>query len=150
MFHKSSLLKYGLAFLLISAFYISCDKTEGGGSGSLEPGSGDAEIIEGFICSHVADNKPEGIDNSFYPDELVYLWMQWGNVSGSHTVKVYWVNPDDKVMSEQEEKFNSTSGKAITHFFIDTTSSAPIGRWLAEVHIDGHFIRSYAFWMNES
>ncbi|NOY59025.1 MAG: hypothetical protein GXO75_08840 [Calditrichaeota bacterium] len=41
------------------------------------------------------------------------------------------------------------TGKAITHFYIDTTSSSPTGRWIAEVHIDDQFVRSYAFWLIE-
>lgn len=130
--------------------FCACDKTEGGGSGSLEPGKTDPEIVEGFVCSAIIDNKPEGIDNSFYPDDKVFLWLSWGNVAGVHKIKIYWLDPNDDVVSEQEESINSKSGKAITHFFIDTTSSAPTGKWIVEIHFDGHFIRSYAFWMNES
>jgi hypothetical protein len=140
----------GLTVFFAVLIFCSCNKTEGGGSGSLEPGKTDPEIIEGFLCSNVTDNNPVGIDNSFYPDDKVYLWLSWGNVSGSHKVKLYWVDPNDDVVSEQDESINSKSGKAITHFFIDTTSSAPTGRWIVEVHIDDHFVRSYAFWINES
>ncbi|MBN1999666.1 hypothetical protein JW935_19080 [candidate division KSB1 bacterium] len=137
------------AFILSGLLWTACEKTEGGGSGSLEPGTGDPEIIEGYICGWVSNNRPEKIDNSFVQDERVYLWLSWGNVTGKHTVRVIWLDPEDDVVSDQEESFNSKTGKTITHFYIDTTSTAPVGRWIAEVHIDGKFVCSYAFWMYE-
>ncbi len=140
---------YYITLVFSAVLWTACDKTEGGGSGSLEPGASDPEIIEGFICGWVSDNKPEMIDNSFIQDERVYLWINWGNVAGKHTVRVIWLDPDNDVVSDQEESFNSKTGKTITHFYIDTTSAAPLGRWLAEVHIDGRFVCSYAFWMYE-
>lgn len=139
----------GLFFLFAALIFVSCDKTEGEGSGSLEPGSNEAEIIEGFICSGIYENKPTGIDNNFFPDDVVYLWLSWGNVQGNHKVQIIWLDPSDDVVSDITENFDSKNGKAITHFFIDTTNSSPTGRWIAEVHIDDRFVRSYAFWIIE-
>ena len=136
--------------ILFSAFYfLSCDKSEGEGSGSTDPGSDNAEIIEGFICSDVFDNKPRGIDNDFLQDDVVYLWLSWQNVSGKHEVKIIWVDPEDDIVETSVKSFNSTSGKQITFFFLDTSSSAPTGRWYADIYIDDEFVRSYAFWINE-
>lgn len=139
----------GILLPLLAVVFISCDKTEGQGSSSLEPGSDEAEIIEGFICSGIFENKPTGIDNDFFPDDIVYLWLSWGNVPGNHNVQIIWLDPSDNVVSDITESFNSKTGKAITHFFIDTTNSSPAGRWIAEVHIDDQFVRSYAFWLIE-
>ena len=138
-----------LIVLLPSLVYLSCEKTEGSGGGSLEPSSSDPEIIEGFICSGIFEGKPTGIGNDFFPDDLVYLWLSWANVSGSHKVKIIWLDPSDDIAAETTESFTSKNGKAITHFYIDTTTSSPTGRWIAEVHIDGTFVRSYAFWLLE-
>lgn len=135
--------------LLGALALIACDKTEGQGSGGLDPGTTTPEVIEGFICSDVFDNKPRGIDNNFFPDDVVYLWLSWENVPGEHEVRVIWVDPDDNIVHEAKQQFDSKSGKQVTFFFIDTTASAPTGRWIVEVHIDGRFVRSYAFWILE-
>lgn len=137
----------GLLVILITLAMVSCDKTEGEGGGGLDPGSDRAEVVEGFVCSGVFDNKPLGIGNDFIPDDKVYLWLSWGNVYGEHRVRFLWLDPNDHIISEQTIRFNSTSGRQVVYSFIDTTSSAPVGRWIVEVHIDGHFVRSYAFWM---
>ena len=139
------LLSGWLALVLFSA----CEKTEGEGGGGLEPGRGSPEILEGFFCGYVFEGNPEAIDNSFFPDENIYLWLSWGQVSGKHEVRIIWLDPEGDVVTETAQQFNSKTGKWITFFFIDTTSSAPLGRWIAEVNIDDQFIRSYAFWMLE-
>ncbi len=125
----------------------ACDKTEGAGSGALDPGANKPEIVEGFICGDLFEDKPRNIDNQFFADDRIYLWLNWTNVGGEHEVRVIWLDPDDNVITETAKKFNSKSGNQITHFYIDTTSSAPIGRWIAEIQIDGSFVRSYAFWI---
>ncbi len=132
---------------LVLAGLASCDKTEGEGSGSLDPGTDKPEIVEGFICGDIFEDKPRNIDNQFFADDRIYLWLNWTNVGGEHEVRVIWLDPDDNVITETAKKFNSKSGNQITHFYINTTSSAPTGRWIAEIQIDGSFVRSYAFWI---
>jgi len=144
---KTRILIFSL--FVLPLLVVFCEKTEGEGSGGLDPGGTNPEIIEGFICSDVFDNKPRGIDNNFLPDDVVYLWLSWENVAGEHEVRVIWVDPDDNIIHEAKQQFDSKSGKQVTFFFIDTTSSAPAGRWIVEVHIDGRFVRSYAFWIIE-
>ncbi|MBN2414077.1 hypothetical protein JXQ31_20550 [candidate division KSB1 bacterium] len=134
---------------LLLLFSIACEKSEGEGSGGLQPGSSDPEIIEGFICSDVLDGKPYGIDNNFFPDDVIYIWLSWEQVSGEHEVQIIWLDPDDDVVTETKKSFNSKNGKWITYFYIDTTNSSPTGKWTAEVHIDGTFVRSYALWILE-
>jgi len=136
--------------LLLALPWIGCDETEGEGSGGLEPGSREPEIIEGFICGWIGDDgKPQGIDNDFIADDVVFIWLNWGNVEGNHRVRIIWLDPSDKVIAETSKSFDSQTGRWVTFFFIDTTSSAPRGRWIAEVHIDDDFVRSYAFWIVE-
>jgi len=142
--------KYVILFIIsLLIFSFACDKTEGEGSGGLQPESGDPVIIEGFICSDVINGKPYGIDNDFFPDDVIYIWLSWEQVSGEHDVKIIWLDPDDDVVTETKKNFNSKNGKWITYFFIDTTNSSPTGKWIAEVHIDGKFTRSYGFWILE-
>lgn len=132
---------------LVLAGLAACDKTEGSGGGTLDPGTNKAEIVEGFVCGDIFEDKPRGIDNQFLADDRVYLWLNWTNVGGEHEVRIIWLDSDDNVVAETTKKFNSKSGNQITHFFIDTTGSAPQGRWIAEIQIDGSFVRSYAFWI---
>jgi hypothetical protein len=138
-----------LSFVFIILISLACDDTEGKGGGGLQPGSSDPLIIEGFICAGVDDSKPLAIDNDFFPDDEVYIWLSWEQVSGEHQVKIIWVNPDNDVVTETNSTFNSKNGKWITFYYIDTVNSAPSGKWLAEVYMDGKFVRSYAFWLLE-
>lgn len=128
---------------------LACDDTEGEGGGGLQPGSSDPMIIEGFICAGVDNGKPLAIDNNFFPDDHVYIWLSWEQVAGERQVKIVWVDPDDDVATETTSSFESKNSKWITFHYIDTTSSSPTGQWLAEVYIDGVFVRSYAFWLLE-
>lgn len=129
--------------------YISCDSTEGKGSGGTEPSISAPQIIEGFMCAGIYEDKPVGIDNDFFVDDVIYIWLSWLNVSGEHEVKIIWVDPSENLF-ETKNKYKSTNGKLTTFFWLDTTTNAPPGRWLAEVYLDGVFIRSYGFWLNSS
>lgn len=135
--------------LIVSLAFLACDKSEGEGSGSLDPGANRPEITEGYVCGGIFEGKPIIIDNSFLQDDIVYLWLSWENVIGNHTVRVIWLDPSNDVVADRSESFNSKTGKVITHFFLDTTSSAPVGRWVVEIEIDNEFVRSYAFWILE-
>lgn len=135
------------AFFILGIAILACDKSEGEGSGSLDPGASSAEITEGYICGGIFEDKPTIIDNTFFPDDVVYLWLSWTNVSGNHNVRVIWLDPSNDVVADYTEKFNSKTGRAVTYFFLDTTSSAPDGQWVVEIEIDGEFVRSYAFWI---
>ena len=134
------------ALLLIGLFSSSCEKTEGGGGGGIDPSATDPRIIDGFICADVLDNKPLRIDNEYFVDEYVYLWLSLENVSGSHTVRVLWVDPDDDIV-EQKQSFDSETGLFTLYFWIDTSPTAPTGQWIAEIYIDGNLMRSYTFWL---
>jgi hypothetical protein len=90
---------------------------------------------------------PVGIDNDFFVDDVVYIWLSWVNVTGSHQVKILWIDPSEKII-EVVRTFESKTGKLANYFWLDTTISAPVGKWVAEVYLDGVFVRSYAFWLN--
>lgn len=135
-----------LALLLIQIF-ASCDSTEGKGGGGIEPGVSTPEVIDGFMCGGIFNDLPVGIDNDFFVDDVVYIWLSWVNVSGSHEVKILWVDPNDKII-EAKTTFDSKTGKMVNYMWLDTTLSAPVGKWVAEVYLDDSFVRSYGFWLN--
>ncbi len=134
-----------LAFSLL--LILACSSTEGQGSKATEPSSAAPMIIEGFMCTAIYEDKPVGIDNDFIVDDRVYIWLSWENVIGAHEVKIVWVDPNENLY-ETKDSFTSRDGKMTIYFLLDTTSSAPVGRWLAEVYLDGIFVRSYAFWLS--
>lgn len=140
-------LKLSIPFLLIFLTVLACDSTEGAGSGGTEPGSTAPKIVEGFMCAGVFEGNPVGIDNDFFLDENIYIWLSWENVVGTHEVKILWVDPNENIL-ETKKSFQSAQGTLTTYFWIDTTKSAPVGQWLAEVYWDGEFVRSYTFWLN--
>ena len=147
-------MKHSIRILLVllwagSFLILSCSSTEGGGSGGLEPSVTEPRIVDGFMCANVFDDRPVGIDNDFWLDDRVYIWLSWENMSGAHTVKILWVDPNEKLF-ETRNTYKSDQGNLTTYFWLDTTSSATAGEWLAEVYLDGNFIRSYSFWLNNT
>ena len=140
---------YTTIFLLffIILMSLSCSSTEGGGGGGTEPDVLAPQILEGFMCAGVFEDKPVGIDNDFWVDDPVYIWLTWVNMNGAHEVKIIWVDPNEDIY-ETKKSYNSKDGKLTTYFWLNTTSSATPGEWLAEVYLDGAFVRSYSFWLN--
>ncbi|MBN1561805.1 hypothetical protein JW998_16260 [candidate division KSB1 bacterium] len=137
-----------IAFLSFAiTILMSCSSTEGQGSGGLEPVISAPQIVDGFMCASVFEDKPVGIDNDFWVDDVVYIWLTWENMSGTREVKIVWVDPRDNLY-ETKKSYSSKDGKLTTYFWLDTTASATPGEWLAEVYLDGVFVRSYSFWLN--
>jgi len=136
-----------LSFFIFAAMLLSCSSTEGQGGNTTEPSASAPAIVEGFMCTGIFEDNPVGIDNDFFVDDVVYIWLSWKNVAGGHDVKIVWVDPNEKLY-ETANSFTSRDGTMTTYYWLDTTNSAPVGRWLAEVYIDGIFVRSYAFWLN--
>ena len=138
-----------ISISIISLLVLACSSTEGQGGNTTEPSVTAPAIVEGFMCAAIYDDNPVGIDNDFFVDDAIYIWLTWENVIGVHKVKIVWVDPNEKLF-ETNDSFTSKDGKMTTYFWLDTTNSAPPGRWLAEVYIDGIFMRSYAFWLNSA
>lgn len=134
-------------FVLLMLVVLACDSTEGGGAGGLEPSNTAPRIIDGFMCGNIFEGNPVAIDNEFWQDDRVYIWLSWENMNGTHSVKIIWVAPNDKLY-ETSDSFKSNDGMLTTYFWLDTTSVAPVGQWLAEVYVDNLFVRSYSFWLN--
>lgn len=139
---------YTLLCIIIGLFF-ACSSSEGEGSGSTEPSTNAPEIVEGFLCTGIFEGQPVGIDNDFFVDDVIYIWLSWCNVIGGHEVSIIWVDPNEKLI-ETKDQFKSQRGKMTTYFWLDTTTSAVPGRWIAEVYLDGMFVRSYAFWLNST
>jgi hypothetical protein len=136
-----------LLAILMTLFTLACNSTEGKGGGGIEPSATTPEIIDGFMCGGIDNDRPVDIDNDFFVDDVVYIWLSWVNVSGSHELKILWVDPNDKII-EAKTTFESKTGKMVNYMWLDTTLSAPTGRWVAEVYLDNVFVRSYGFWLN--
>jgi hypothetical protein len=142
-------MRFYLYLVILIIPLIGCDSTEGDGAGGLEPTQRYPEIQEGMICGDVIDGKPAYIDNTYFRDERIHVWLRWENFLGSHEVNVIWVEPDGDIARETRSRFRSDSGEQVTFFYLDTTHTAPLGPWLAEIYIDGRFARSYVFWIAE-
>lgn len=135
-------------FFIFMLMSLACEKTEGEGSGGVSPSSSEPRILEAFLCADVKNNVPLGIDNLFFVDETIYLWVHWENVKGDHSMRVLWVDPENDII-EKTQTFSSENGYYTIYFWIDTSGSAPTGQWLAEIYLDGNLIRSYTFWLDE-
>ncbi len=154
MHKKSHLFGLFIKLFLIGIIFGGCDDAGSGGSGSVSLLRGEPVILDSALAINVSDDRPDGIINSFFKDERIYLWVFWVNVEGRHTVEVNWFSPEDDLDSppfrEDQETFTSSTGDQITWFFIDPPSSGfPEGDWRVEILLDGLFERSHLFFVNE-
>ena len=146
-FHLSSLF---IKLLLIGIILGGCDDTGSGGSGSVSLLRGEPAIIDSVLATGVKEDRPDGIVNSFFKDERIYVWMFWVNVTGRHTVEVNWFllqgDEGDRPFREDHETFTSSTGDEILWFFIDPPSTGlPEGDWYVEILLDGLFERKHLF-----
>ncbi len=130
-------------------FGAGCDDPDGG-SFSNQPLADEPAILDGALAINVTENRPDGIADFFFDDtERIYLWLYWINVPGTHTVEVQWFSPTselDEPAVRSTEPITSSSGKAITTFFIDQPAGGfEVGEWFVEIYLDGFFERSYLF-----
>ena len=139
-----------IKLFLIGIIFGGCDDAGSGGSGSVSLLRGEPVILDSALATNVNESRPDGIVNSFFKDERIYLWMFWANVQGRHTVEVNWFSPEDDLDSppfrEEQETFTSSTGDQIIWFFIDPPSSGfPEGDWYVEILMDGLFERKHLF-----
>ena len=150
-FHLSSLF---IKLFLIGIILGGCDDTGSGGSGSVSLFKDEPVILDSALAISVQNERPDGIINSFFKDERIYLWIFWVNVKGRHTVEVNWFSPVDDINAppfrEDQETFTSSTGDQITWFFIEPPSTGfAEGDWRVDILLDGLFERSHLFFVDE-
>ena len=150
-FHISGL--FTILFL-IGIIFGGCDETGAGGSGSISLLKGEPVILESVLATNIKEDRPDGIVDTFFRDERIYLWIFWVNVKGRHTAEVSWFSPEDELddppFREDQETFTSSTGDQITWFFIDPPSAGfPEGEWFVEIFLDGLFERKHLFFVSE-
>lgn len=153
----TSLLAIVLVLCVIS---IGCEETPSGGSGAIDLGRGEPNIVESVMSISVHEDRPDGITDTFVSEvnEQVYLWLLWENIDKAHTVKVSWFSPEDGVDDppfwSEERTISSATGEKITWFYIDAPENRLAidqfakGEWFVEIFLDGLFERSHIFFMN--
>ncbi len=154
MYSKFHLFGLFIKLFALGIIFGGCDDAGSGGSGSVSLLRSEPVILDSALAISVKDERPDGIINSFFRDERIYLWIFWVNVKGRHTVKVNWFAPEDSLdgppYREDQETFTSSTGDQITWFFIDPPSNGlPEGDWRVDILLDGLFERSHLFFVNE-
>jgi hypothetical protein len=143
-------MKKHLFFLcILSLILVSCGKNDTGGT-VLAPGENDPYIIEADLCTGIYNNFPSGITDYFYTGERVNLWVYWANVSNGQKVTVEWWSPGNNKDSEFSVSFQSTANRQISVNYIDLSSFASTGEWIAKLYLNNSFMRSYRFTVSKS
>ena len=154
--------KQNTSLLCIFLFLIiltGCEESTSGGSGAIDLGRGEPNIVESVLSLSVHDDRPDGITDTFVSEinDQVYLWLLWENINKAHTVKVSWFSPEDDVDNPpfwtEERTISSSTGEKITWFYIDAPETTLAvdqfakGEWFVEVFLDDLFERSHIFYM---
>ena len=154
MHNKFHLFGLFIKLFLIGIIFSGCDDTGSGGSGSISLFKDEPVILDSALAISVKDERPDGIINSFFRDERIYLWIFWVNVKGRHTVEVNWFAPENSLdgppYRADQETFTSPTGDQITWFFIEPPLTGfAEGDWRVDILLDGLFERSHLFFVNE-
>lgn len=148
-----------LLFLPFTVIINGCEESTSGGSGAIDLGRGEPNIVESVLAISVFEDRPDGITDTFDPelDEQVYLWLLWENIDERHIVEVLWYSPedeeDDPPFWTEKRTISSTTGEKITWFYIDAPKGGlsgdrfATGYWTVEIYLDGLFERSHLFYM---
>lgn len=156
---KRNTILFGIVLFSLTIILYGCDETKSGGSGAIDLGRGEPNIVESVLSVAVHEDRPDGITDTFDPeiDEQVFLWVLWENINNGHKVRVLWYSPEDDAEDppfwEEERTISSTTGEKITWFYIDAPKGGlsgdrfASGYWSVEVHLDGLFERSHLFYM---
>ncbi|MDE0481251.1 MAG: hypothetical protein OXI67_01610 [Candidatus Poribacteria bacterium] len=136
-----------------------CEESKSGGSGAIDLGRGEPNIVESVLAISVHEDRPDGITDTFSAEvnDQVYLWLLWENIEESHTVEVSWFSPeddlDDPPFWNEKRTISSTTGEKITWFYIDAPTGGlsgdqfATGEWFVEIFLDGLFERSHLFYV---
>lgn len=122
-----------------------------GGSDSTTPSRYEPAIVDCVLAIDVTDERPDGITDTFFDSsDRIYVWVYWENVDGRHTVDVDWFSPgddiDDPPYRSDKESFTSSTGTAITWFYIDQpVGGFDEGEWFVDIYLDEYFERSLLF-----
>jgi hypothetical protein len=139
-----------LPFLVIfSLVLLSCGKNETGGS-VVAPGENDPYIIDAVLCTGIYNNFPSGITNYFYQGERINLWVNWANITKGQKITVEWWRPGNNKDSELSRYFESSANRQISINYLDLSSFATTGEWIAKLYLDDRFMRSYRFIVGQS
>ena len=144
----SKLLPILFSCLVCTIIFSACDSS--GGSGSSSPSIDEPAILDCVLAIDVTGDRPDGVTDTFFDSsEEIYLWVYWENVEGRHTVEVDWFSPEDDIddpFYEGTESFTSSTGIAITWFYIDRPIEGfDEGEWFVDIYLDGYFERSLLF-----
>jgi len=138
-----------LLLALTIVIFNSCSNS--GGSSSSSPPIDEPAIVDCVLAIDVTNGRPDGITNTFFDSsDQIYLWIYWENVEGRHTVEVNWFSPEDDIddppFREDKESFVSSTGTAITWFYIvRPVGGFDEGEWFVDIYLDGYFERSLLF-----
>jgi len=145
----SKLLSILFLSLASALTFYACESS--GGSGSSSPLMDEPAIVDSALAINVVDNRPDGITDTFFDSsDQIYVWIYWENVEGRHNVEVDWISPEDEIDAppyhKDIESFTSSTGTAITWFYIDKPIGGfAQGEWFVDIYLDDYFDRSLIF-----
>ncbi len=156
---KSCTVLFCLVLFTAAIVLSGCEETRSGGGGVTDIGRGEPKIVESVTSIEVFENRPDGITDTFSAEfnDQIYLWILWGNIDKTHTIRVSWFSPDDDLDDEpfwtEERSISSTTGEKITWFYIDAPRGGFSGdqflpgEWFVEIFLNDLFERSHLFFV---
>jgi len=118
-----------------------------------------APAYSSFLTDDLTKKKPK---KKFSCMNQIYLYFLWKNVSGTHEITAFWINPKGKQQNQINLKFTANKPKVENWialkfnnffnekypFFPNISTAKLIGKWRVKILLDGNLLETKNFQVN--
>jgi hypothetical protein len=112
-----------------------------------------------FLTDNLEDKKPK---KEFSCMNRVYLYFSWLNITGTHEITAFWINPKGKQQNQINLKFIADKPKVenwvaleFNNLFTERYPLVPdisaakfVGKWQVKILLDGNLLETKSFQVN--
>jgi len=98
-------------------------------------------LLEALTCKNVQDGEPVDETGTFTTaDAKVYVWTAWEGISGAHTARWEWYQPDGTLAYSSLYNFTASDTLYDVWYWRSiSTLSYALGRWSVKIYMDGSY-----------
>ncbi|GEM_PF-3213379 len=123
------------------------------------PTSTSVPAYSAFLTDNLDDKKPK---KNFNCMNRVYLYFSWMNITGTHEITAFWINPKGKQQNQINLKFIANKPKVENWVALefnnlfneryplvpDISAAKFVGKWQVKILLDGNLLETKNFQVN--
>lgn len=126
----------------------------------LEPApSTSTPAYSAFLTDNLEEKKTK---KEFSCMDRIYLYFSWRNISGTHEITAFWINPKGKQQNQINLKFIANKPKVDNWVALefnnlfnekyplvpDISAAKFVGKWKVKILLDGNLLETKSFQVN--